>query len=171
MPSRREVTDLLKLLPGLGRTILMLCDLHIEQLDRQPLPEEVKQRLREASPPTQTQMQLAIELAQEGPSTIRQLAQRLGVTAAAVSLLVDRMVEHGWLERVRDEQDRRLVWVRLTAESQAMSDALISVQREQIVRFLSEVPPDERESFVRNLARFVRVMGQVTGGDSREGIK
>jgi DNA-binding MarR family transcriptional regulator len=159
------VTDLLKLLPELGRTVMTLCDLNNEQLDRQPLPEDVKQSLREASPPTQTQMQLAIELAQEGQATIRQLAQRLGVTAAAVSLLVDRMVEHGWLERYRDEQDRRLVWVRLTAESQAMADALMSAQRAQIVKFLSDVPADERDAFVRNLGRFVRVLGQVAGGD------
>jgi DNA-binding MarR family transcriptional regulator len=67
-----------------------------------------------------------------------QLAQRLGVTAAAISLLVDRMVEHGWLERFRDEQDRRFLWVRLTEESQAMADALMSAQRAQIVKFQAE---------------------------------
>jgi MarR family transcriptional regulator, organic hydroperoxide resistance regulator len=165
----REVTELLKLLPELGRMVLTLCELHMGQLEEQPLPEEVKQRLREASPPTQTQMQLAIELAQEGQTTIRQLADRLGVTPAAVSLMVDRMVEHGWLERVRDERDRRLVWVRLTPDAQAMSEALIRVQREQIVAFLSEVPEEERRPFLRNLARFVRMMGKTeeTGGPGR----
>jgi hypothetical protein len=81
--TTRHLEDLLKLLPELGRTVMTLCDLNNEQLDRQPLPEDVKQSLREASPPTQTQMQLAIELAQEGQATIRQLAQRLQIVELA----------------------------------------------------------------------------------------
>jgi DNA-binding MarR family transcriptional regulator len=159
-PNRRLVTDLLKALPDLGRMVDALCELHLAQLERQPLLEEVKRRLREAAPPTQTQMQLAIELAQEGPATIRQLASRLGVTPAAVSLLVDRMVDHGWVERERDEEDRRVVWARLTPMAQSMSEALLRVQRAQVVTFLAEVPEHEREPFVRNLAHFARVLAR-----------
>src|SRR5437867_3648232 len=157
-PNRRLVTDLLKVLPELGRMVDALCELHLTQLERQPLPPEVKERLREAAPPTQTQMQLAIELAQEGQATIRQLAARLGVTPAAISLLVDRMVEHGWVERERDEQDRRVVWVRLTPLAQSIAEALLRVQRAQVMTFLAEVPEHEREPFVRNLAHFARVL-------------
>jgi DNA-binding MarR family transcriptional regulator len=162
--DRRLVTDLLKLLPELGRVFVALCDLHVAQVDRQPLPDAVKARLRDATRPTQTQMQLAIELAQEGAASIRHLAGRLGVTPAAVSLLVDRMAENGWVDRIRDEHDRRVVWVRLTAAAQDISEALMSVQRAHIVAFLDEVPPDERACFVRNLARFARVMAGAPGG-------
>jgi DNA-binding MarR family transcriptional regulator len=169
-PNRRVVTDLLKLLPELGRMVATLCELHVNQLERQPLPAEVKERLRDGTPPTQTQMQLAIELAQEGQSTIRQLATRLGVTPAAVSLLVDRMAEHGWVERTRDETDRRVVWVRLTPAAQSMSDALLRVQRAQIVAFLQEVPEDERESFVRNLTRFVRVLAKANDEEQLQAV-
>jgi DNA-binding MarR family transcriptional regulator len=103
---------------------------------------------------------LAIELALVGPATTRQLASRLGVTPAAVSLLVDRMVDHGWVERERDEEDRRVVWARLTPMAQSMSEALLRVQRAQVVTFLAEVPEHEREPFVRNLAHFARVLAR-----------
>ena len=169
-PNRRLVTDLLKLLPELGRMVAALCELHLTQLERQPLPAEVKERLRDGTPPTQTQMQLAIELAQEGQATIRQLATRLGVTPAAVSLLVDRMVEHGWIERTRDETDRRVVWVRLTPTAQSMSEALLRVQRAQIVAFLQEVPEDERPAFVRNLTRFVRVLARANDEEQLQAV-
>src|SRR5437868_5205937 len=122
-PNRRLVTDLLKLLPEFQRMADALCELHETQLERQSLPAGLREKLRGATAPTQTQMQLAIELAQEGQATIRQLALRLGVTPAAVSLLVDRMAEHGWVERTRDEVDRRVVWVRLTPLAQSISDA------------------------------------------------
>src|SRR5947209_5848369 len=104
--NRRLVTDLLKLLPEFQRMADALCELHETQhaaLERQALPAGLREKLRGATAPTQTQMQLVIELAQEGQATIRQLALRLGVTPAAISLLVDRMVEHGWVDRTRDE--------------------------------------------------------------------
>jgi DNA-binding MarR family transcriptional regulator len=91
---------------------------------------------------------------------VRDLARRLGVTPAAVSLLVDRMVEHGWVERERDEADRRVVWVRLTTPALTIADALLQVQREQLMAFLQDVPEAEREPFVRNLQRFACVLGQ-----------
>jgi DNA-binding MarR family transcriptional regulator len=160
IPNRRLVTDLLKLMPELGRMVTALHELHASQLECQALPKEVKELLHKAAPPTQTQMQLAIELAQEGPATIRQLATRLGVTPAAVSLLVDRMAEHGWVERVRDEDDRRVVWARLTPMAQSVAEVLLRVQRGQIIAFLADVPEHEREPFVRNLTRFVRVLAK-----------
>src|SRR5687768_8082282 len=103
------------------------CQLHLTQLERQPIADYVMEALRDSPTPTQTQMELAVELAQEGPATVRDLARRLGVTPAAVSLLVDRMAEHGWVERERGEADRRVVWVRLTPPAQGMADALLHV--------------------------------------------
>ena len=152
------VTDLLKLLPQLGRAMEAQRQLHLAQLEVVPLPEHVKLALSRATKPTQTQMELAIELAQEGPATVRDLARRLSVTPAAVSLLVDRMAEHGWLHRERSEEDRRVVWVRLTASAEAMAEAILRVQRDQLQEFLSDVGEDEREPFVRNLRSFARVL-------------
>ena len=43
-PNRRLVTELLKLLPELDRTMETLCQLHVTQLERQPMPEEVKRK-------------------------------------------------------------------------------------------------------------------------------
>lgn len=38
----------------------------------------------------------------------------LETSAAAVTKLLDRMVKNGLVERVRDEEDRRIVWISLT---------------------------------------------------------
>lgn len=167
--ARRLVTELLKLLPELGRAMEAQCALQLSQLDRHDLPAHVINSLHTTSRPTPTQMQLAIELAQEGPATIRELAQRLGVTAAAVSLLVDRMVEHGWVERTRDTDDRRVVWVRLTPIARSISELFLGRQREQVAGFLRQVPEAEREAFVRNAALFVRVLGPANEARSPAG--
>ena len=51
----------------------------------------------------------------------------MGVSPSAISLLVDRMVEHGMVERTRDTEDRRVVWLRLTPAAQAIADALLDL--------------------------------------------
>jgi DNA-binding MarR family transcriptional regulator len=53
-------------------------------------------------------------LDQEGPVTAGRLAQRTGLSAAAVTTAIDRLEHHGYARRVRDLQDRRRVLVELT---------------------------------------------------------
>jgi DNA-binding MarR family transcriptional regulator len=147
------------MLPELGRVIHTKPDSAATRAVCQDLPEHVLEKLRNGQPPTPAQVQLAVELAIDGPATVSELAHRLGVSAPAVSLLVDRMTEHGMVERTRDTADRRMVWVRLTPAAQAIADALLGVWREQLIRFMELVPEAEREAFVRNVALFTRVLG------------
>ncbi len=156
--SRRYVAELFKILPELGRCMQARHELHLSELSSHPLAAKVQQFLRNGAPPTQTQLQLGIELALDGQCTVRELARRLGVTPAAVSLLVDRMEEHGFVERVRDEDDRRVVWVRLTPNAAAIVAVMLRAKRTLLETFIDETPAAEREPFVRNLARFARVM-------------
>ena len=130
--------------------------------------------MHQGTAPTPAQVQLAIELAQEGPATVGELAQRMGVSPSAISLLVDRMVEHGMVERTRGTEDRRVVWVsitprglkvlRLTPAAQAIADALLTHWRDQVGDFLALIPEAEREPFVRNVALFARVLGPAHEG-------
>jgi DNA-binding MarR family transcriptional regulator len=158
------VTELLKLLPVLGKTLHAPHEVQRAHAQCDGLPGQVQLMLETMPRPTQAQMQLAIELAMEGPATVGELAQRLGVTAPAVSLLVDRMAEHGLLERSRDTEDRRVVWVRLTPVAQTIADAMLGIWRGQVASFLDQVPEAEREAFVRNVALMARVLAQAGEG-------
>lgn len=55
-------------------------------------------------------------LAAAGPLTIGEQARHLGLTAATVTELVDRLEARRLVERMRDERDRRRVFVWLTSE-------------------------------------------------------
>jgi DNA-binding MarR family transcriptional regulator len=107
---------------------------------------------------------LGIGQARDGQCTVSDLACRLGVTPAEVSVLVDRMEEHGFVERVRDEEDRRVVWVRLTPSAPAVVAFLLRAERALLEGFVDETPEEEREGFVRNLARFMPVLATTRGG-------
>jgi DNA-binding MarR family transcriptional regulator len=50
----------------------------------------------------------------EGPMTAGRLAQKTGLTTAAVTAVLDRLERAGYARRVRDQEDRRQVIVQLT---------------------------------------------------------
>jgi len=54
-------------------------------------------------------------LDQYGQLTAGELAEHLGLTTGAVTTLIDRLERVGMVERLRDESDRRRVYVRPTA--------------------------------------------------------
>jgi DNA-binding MarR family transcriptional regulator len=55
-------------------------------------------------------------LGEHGSQTVTDLAGRLDMTTAGATGLVDRLVKAGLAGRRRDESDRRVVWVDLTAD-------------------------------------------------------
>jgi MarR family transcriptional regulator, organic hydroperoxide resistance regulator len=170
LPPSRLVTELMKVLPDLARAMHAQKEAVADPGFCAALPEEVLALLRQGPMLrhgqliTPAQVQLAIELAQEGPATVGELAQRMGVSPSAISLLVDRMVEHGMVERTRGTEDRRVVWLRLTPAAQAIADALLTHWRDQVGDFLALIPEAEREPFVRNVALFARVLGPTHEG-------
>jgi DNA-binding MarR family transcriptional regulator len=155
---RGRVTDLLRLLPDLARAMQAQRQTYLDALERQPLPDDFKEELRDRSRATHAQIKLAIQLAQEGPAGIQDLAARLGVTKAAVSRLVDRMAARDLVVRERDTQDTRKVWVKLTPQAQRIVDAMLRTQRGQIERFLRGIPEADQEPFARYLARFAQAL-------------
>ena len=54
--------------------------------------------------------------------TQKQLAQTLAVTAANITILIDRLCDKGWVVRNRDNGDRRLQFAQLTDEGRRLAD-------------------------------------------------
>src|SRR5436309_9614716 len=57
------------------------------------------------------------------PTTVMDLAAHMGVTAATMSLAVDRLERKGYVVRLRDANDRRRVHVRLTTAGVRIKEA------------------------------------------------
>ena len=83
--------------------------------------------------PQQHQMILAIRAWDEpGAPTIGELAAHLLLKHHSAVGLVDRLVQRGLVERVRDADDHRQVRVHLTAEGRAKLNRLSSAHREEL---------------------------------------
>lgn len=81
---------------------------------------------------------------QLGQASGRQLARKLGISPASVVPLVDRLAQQGYVERVRDTQDRRVWWVRPTPRGAALMCGLTE-HRTRVLAALAALPHEDRQ--------------------------
>ncbi len=102
-----------------------------------------------------SQFQALKHIGQHGPCTIGSLAQGLGVTQPAATMLVDRMVKRVLVERGPGRTDRRQSEVSLTPHAEELLQRTESERAERLSRVLGLMHPTEREQLLRSLERFV----------------
>jgi len=71
----------------------------------------------------------------------KQLGQTLDVSAPNMAITLDRMVERGWVERVRSTEDRRSQWITLTpagVELVARAESIAAMMEHNATRMLSD---------------------------------
>ena len=91
-----------------------------------------------------SQMHVLWLLQHHGAMAMSRLADLLGVSLSNASGLIDRMEEHGLIERERVPDDRRLVMVRpADAGMRALSETE-TTKRERMRAVLSHLPASER---------------------------
>lgn len=61
-----------------------------------------------------SQSHILFLLQRNGPRRMSELADALHLTPGAVTTASDRLIEHGYIARIRDEKDRRVVHLELT---------------------------------------------------------
>jgi MarR family transcriptional regulator, organic hydroperoxide resistance regulator len=95
-------------------------------------------------------------LSEETPVSLKELAQHLGVTASTMSLMVDRLVEGGWVERGKDPGDARRVALRLTAAGARMTAGGTVLDPSRVQAVLDRLDPTERQAALNGLALLAR---------------
>jgi MarR family transcriptional regulator for hemolysin len=88
----------------------------------------LERRLRalELSPP----MGAALCLLRDGAERATDLADKMGVDNAAVTRLLDRLAEAGWVERCAVKDDKRARRIELSAKARGKLDAVEAVFRD-----------------------------------------
>src|ERR1700734_1883791 len=86
-----------------------------------------------------------------GPRRLTALAAREGVTQPAMTQLVARLQDAGLVDRVPDAADGRVVYVRVTAEGQAVLARRRAVRAERGAALLTRLSPGEQAALVAAL--------------------
>jgi DNA-binding MarR family transcriptional regulator len=114
-----------------------------------------------------TQLHVLFVLACNEALPMSRLAELLDVSLPNVTGIIDRMVEHGLVERTRDDQDRRLVLVSATDAGRAMVEEIDLVRRKRLADVLGRMEPDQLERTLQTF-RDLRSAIEATVSDARD---
>ncbi|MCL6547448.1 MAG: MarR family transcriptional regulator [Alicyclobacillus sp.] len=88
---------------------------------------------------------------QERRCSVSKLAEKMEVSPSAITVMLDRLENHGLVKRTRDQADRRVVVVELTEAGEQRLDQVLQARRRIVRHCLSHVGSGELEPFLRTL--------------------
>ncbi|WP_251546630.1 MarR family winged helix-turn-helix transcriptional regulator [Limosilactobacillus caecicola] len=90
--------------------------------------------------------------------TISKVAEKLHLTPGTMTSMTDRLIRKGYVERIRDKDDRRVVRLMLTKRGRLLYRAHRAFHNMMVERFLKDINPDELKivkKALKNLEGFV----------------
>jgi DNA-binding MarR family transcriptional regulator len=151
----RLVDEVLMLMPTLMRAIGGPDPAEMAELASRGIPTDVR------ISPGHVQIMIALT---RGPHSVGQLAEVLGVSPPAATRLVDRLVEHGMVERRHDPADRRVVLVDYVPAMRDVARRLMEVRRGRLTQAMERLSDEEARMFVRGLRSLAEAFGATLEG-------
>ena len=105
---------------------------------------------------TLTQCLVLLGIDEHGHSTMGQLALDLKLENSALSRTVDGLVRKKLVSRLRDDSDRRLVWIRLTENGVSTCQEIHEENDKYCLQIFENFPPSERTAIIRNFEALVQ---------------
>jgi DNA-binding MarR family transcriptional regulator len=102
------------------------------------------------------QVHTLLSLRHEGALAMGDLARRVAVTEKTVTGLVDRLERDGLAARQRDEVDRRVIHVGLTARGEALARRLDAEVLQAITRLVGRLDAADRQDLFRIIGKLTK---------------
>ncbi len=97
-------------------------------------------------------------LEEEGESRMTDIARLLGVTTAAATGIVDRLVRPGYVQRVPGVKDRRIIRIKLNSKGRELAQKLNKQKKENIIEIFGKISSGDREKFLEILLRIHEIV-------------
>jgi DNA-binding MarR family transcriptional regulator len=110
------------------------------------------------------QFYILMTLQERDRTTMSELATLLQVSMPSASSIVDRMVDHGLIERVRDEDDRRVVHVGISDHGRALVEEISGLRRDEMQRLLLTMTDEELSDVARGVTAIRSAVSRVQQG-------
>ena len=124
--------------------------------------------LRKLKDLTLQQASMAMVTMDRGSTTISELARLLGVSLPSASVMVDRLVDKGVLERSRSADDRRKVVVRVARNAEKHMKRMQQRTLEAVERLTEELGPDTTRRWYDVMLRVSHGLDKLEAGDTSE---
>ncbi|AMA74559.1 hypothetical protein ACH33_00755 [Aneurinibacillus sp. XH2] len=94
---------------------------------------------------------LVLRCLKDEPQRISDISRQLCLSNSTVSGIVDRLEENGYVRRVRDEKDRRVVWVFFSEKVKALCREVPALRDDYFDGIFAGVSEDEIKNIVNAL--------------------
>ena len=84
------------------------------------------------------------------------IAKRLMVTQGTLTVSTSKLVKKGYVERVKDEKDKRIVRLTLTEKAESIIHIHDQFHEEMIEKLLNELELDKEEELIRSLKNLMK---------------
>lgn len=93
--------------------------------------------------------------------TMREVSEMLEIPLSSATRLVDTLVENGFVERLPDPQDRRVVRITLTPTGRMLHETAVEFFDDRLAEFLEHFDARERAELLALFDKTVRVLREL----------
>ena len=105
---------------------------------------------------SQTQIFTIMTLSEKAPCQLNELRAKFQISAPMVTGIIDRLEKLGYVKRIHDKADRRVVNVDLTAKGRKIAGKLKRTLKEKWEELLLKLPKEDQENYVSILRKIQR---------------
>ncbi|MDI3494052.1 MAG: hypothetical protein PWQ72_179 [Pseudothermotoga sp.] len=109
------------------------------------------------------ELYVLLYVAQKGPQKMSELAEVFSMTKSNITFLVDNLEKNGFVERERSNEDRRVIYIRLTDRGRDIYRQILDDFAKLIDKVTSQIPEQDlliiSDGFER-LSRLFRTGGE-----------
>ena len=93
--------------------------------------------------------------------TMSDLSKAIGIETSTATTHIDAMVKSGLVERLRSENDRRIVLVQLTAAGVKMSEEMVEMLKRNIATIMNKLSPDNQLAVRTSFEKLHEILQEV----------
>lgn len=87
----------------------------------------------------------------QGEAKMSDLAKFVNVTTAAMTGIVQRLFKNGYVLRVDEPEDRRIIKIKLTSKGAKMVKEMMQKRKEITIKMFGSISQEEREEYLKIL--------------------
>ena len=93
------------------------------------------------------------ELFENDKLSMKDLTERIGRDKSTVTVLVDKLLKQGYVEKARDDEDNRIVFVTLTEKGKELKPMFETISKKLIATAYNEISQEEKERLIETLTK------------------
>ncbi len=117
---------------------------------------------------TPQQIRLLLQISIDGAVAQSELAQRLDIDLGNLSRLCRKLEDKNYIERARQQTDRRVVKVRLSKNGEKMLQSMEKKSKELIQPVLQDFSDEELQTMITGMRSFLKVIHHLKESCQRE---